>query len=185
MGLEIESRPSDSPHIERVWRSSSSEVDQMMSIATAHWDLVFWQHCGQVRVAVQGPESKASQAPVPEDATFFGISFSLGTSLSYLPVSRLVDGSAELPDATRRSFSLNGSSWHLPDYDNAEAFVRRLAREDVPTWTRSSRPRSWEHPRRYPSAPCSGASWRRPGSPARPSGRSTARGRRQSCSSRA
>ena len=134
MGLEIESRPSDSPHIERVWRSSSSEVDQMMSIATAHWDLVFWQHRGQVRVAVQGPESKASPAPVPEDATFFGISFSLGTSLTYLPVNRLVDGSAELPDATRRSFSLNGSSWHLPDYDNAEAFVRQLAREDVLTW---------------------------------------------------
>jgi hypothetical protein len=133
MGLEIESRPSDSPYIERVWRSSSSAVDQMMSIATAHWDLVFWQHRGQVRVAVQGPESKASRAPVPEDATFFGISFSLGTSLAYLPVSRLVDGSAEIPDATSRSFSLNGCAWHLPDYDNAEGFVRQLARADVLT----------------------------------------------------
>jgi methylphosphotriester-DNA--protein-cysteine methyltransferase len=34
----------------------------MTSIAAAHWDLVFWQHRGQVRVAVQGPESKASPA---------------------------------------------------------------------------------------------------------------------------
>ena len=129
MGLEIGSRPSDSPYVERVWRSSSSEVNRMTSIATAHWDLVFWQHRGQVRVAVQGPESKASPAPVPEDATFFGIVFSLGTSLSHLPVNRLVNGSAEIPDATRRSFWLNGSAWCLPDYDNAEGFVRRMVRE--------------------------------------------------------
>jgi hypothetical protein len=103
----------------------------MTSIAAAHWDLVFWQHRGQVRVAVQGPESKASPAPVPEDATFFGIIFSLGTSLAHLPVSRLVDDSAELPGATRRSFWLDGSAWRLPDYDNAEGFVRRLVRQDV------------------------------------------------------
>ena len=101
----------------------------MTSIATVHWDLVFWQHRGQVRVAVQGPEPKASPAPVPEDATFFGIVFSLGTSLSHLPVNRLVNGSAEIPDATRRSFWLNGSAWCLPDYDNAEGFVRRMVRE--------------------------------------------------------
>ena len=76
MALEIESRSSDSPYIERVWRSRSSDVDQMTSIATAHWDLVFWEHRGQVSAAVQGPESRASVAQVPEDATFFGISFS-------------------------------------------------------------------------------------------------------------
>lgn len=131
MGLEIESRPSDSPYIARVWRSSSSEVSQMTSVAAAHWDLVFWQHRGRVRVSVQGPESKASRAPVPEDATFFGIVFALGTSLAHLPVSRLVDSAAEIPDATRRSFSLNGFAWRLPDYDNAEDFVRRMAREGV------------------------------------------------------
>ena len=131
MGLEIESRPSDSPYIERVWRSRSDGVDRMTSIATARWDLVIWEHCGQVNVAVQGPESAARPAPVPEDATFFGISFSLGTSMPHLPISRLVDGSVVLPDATRRSFWLKGSAWHLPDYDNAEVFVRRMVHEGV------------------------------------------------------
>ncbi|MEV0196565.1 helix-turn-helix domain-containing protein [Nonomuraea sp. NPDC050691] len=131
MGLEVESRPSDSPYIERVWRSTSHDVSRMTSIAAAHWDLVFWQHRGQVNVAVLGPESKASQALVPEDATFFGILFSLGTSMPHLPISGLVDGSAEIPDATRESFWLKGSSWRLPDYDNAEAFVRRMVREGV------------------------------------------------------
>ncbi|MCW2864848.1 MAG: AraC family transcriptional regulator [Actinoallomurus sp.] len=131
MGLEVESRPSDSPYIERVWRSRSHDVDRMTSIATAHWDLVFWEQCGQVNVVVQGPESTASPAPVPEDATFFGISFSLGTSMPHLAINRLVDGFAEIPDATRRSFWLKGSAWHLPGYDNAEMFVRRMVREGV------------------------------------------------------
>ncbi|WP_169985722.1 helix-turn-helix domain-containing protein [Microbispora sp. H10836] len=131
MGLDIESRSSDSPYIERVWRSSSRDVEQMTAVATTHWDLVFWEHRGQVSASVQGPESKASSAPVPEEAAFFGISFSLGTSMPHLPVSRLVDGSAEIPDVTRGSFWLKGSTWHLPDYDNAEAFVERLVREGV------------------------------------------------------
>ncbi|WP_214409760.1 helix-turn-helix domain-containing protein [Sphaerisporangium fuscum] len=131
MGLEVESRSSDSPYIERVWRSTSHEVDRMTSVATTTWDLVFWEHRGQVSASIQGPESKAGFAPVPEDATFFGIVFSPGTSMPHLPISLLVDGSAEIPQVTRRSFWLKGSTWHRPGYDDAEAFVRRLVREEV------------------------------------------------------
>ncbi|MFI5531280.1 helix-turn-helix domain-containing protein [Kitasatospora sp. NPDC051853] len=131
MGLEIESRPSELPHIERVWRSRSSDVARMTSVATSHWELVFWEHDGQVQAAVLGPEPKASPAPVPGDATFFGISFALGTSMPHVPVSRLVGGNVEIPDVTRRSVWLKGSAWHVPDYDNAEAFVRRMVREGI------------------------------------------------------
>ncbi|MFC4115240.1 helix-turn-helix domain-containing protein [Nonomuraea zeae] len=131
MGLEVESRPSESPYIERVWRSRSDGVDQMTSIAASRWDLVFWEQGGQVCVGVQGPVSRASPAPVPAEATFFGISFSLGTMMPHLPVHGLVDGSAEIPDVTPGSFWLKGSHWRLPDYDNAEWFVRRLVREGV------------------------------------------------------
>ncbi|WP_327086981.1 helix-turn-helix domain-containing protein [Nonomuraea sp. NBC_01738] len=131
MGLEVESRPSDSPFIERVWRSRSSAVDRMTSVATANWDLVFWEHRGQVSASVQGPESRSSEAPVPEDATFFGVVFSLGTWMPHLPVNRLVDGSAELHGTTRRSVWLKGTTWRRPRYDNAEEFVRRLVREGI------------------------------------------------------
>jgi methylphosphotriester-DNA--protein-cysteine methyltransferase len=37
----------------------------------------------------------------------------------------------ELPDVTRRRFRVAGSSWDLPSYDNAEAFVAALVREDL------------------------------------------------------
>lgn len=131
MGLEIESRASDSPYISQVWRSRSQDVDRMMSVAAARWDLVIWEQCGRVSVGFQGPESAAGSAPVPEEATFFGISFSLGTFIPHLPINRLVNDFAEIPGATRRSFWLKGSAWHLPDYGNAEAFVRRMVREGV------------------------------------------------------
>ncbi|WP_395107881.1 helix-turn-helix domain-containing protein [Actinomadura sp. SCN-SB] len=131
MGLDFESRASDSPFVERVWLSRSSEVDTMMSVAASCWDLVVCERRGQVSVVVHGPESRARMAPVPEEATFFGITFSLGTTMPHLPAGRLLDDEVELPNATRRSFWLKGSAWHLPGYDNAEEFVRRLVREDV------------------------------------------------------
>jgi hypothetical protein len=131
MTLEIEHRPSASPFVERVWRSRSDDVARMTAIATPRWSLVFWEQSGRMHGAVQGPESAAGCAPVPEEATFFGIDLVLGATMPRLPVGRLVDGYAEIPDVTRTSFWLDGSAWHLPGYDNAEAFVGRLVREGV------------------------------------------------------
>ncbi|MFJ3229003.1 hypothetical protein ACIPJS_37385 [Streptomyces sp. NPDC086783] len=84
-----------------------------------------------MQAAVLGAEAKASIAPVPGDAVFFGISHALGTSMPDIPVSRLVGGNAAIPDVTRRSLWLKGSAWHVPHYDNAEAFVRRMVREGI------------------------------------------------------
>lgn len=131
MSIEFEDRPSDSPYVDRVWRSRSENLDRMTSIATAHWTLVIWEEAGQVRTAVQGPETRASSAPVPEDATFLGIRFALGATMPWLPMQQLADGHIEFPDVSRRSLWLAGSSWSLPDYDNAEYFVRRLVRTDA------------------------------------------------------
>ena len=131
MGLEIESRPSDSPYIERVWRSRSIDVDHMTSVANARWDLVFWEQRGELSAGIQGPETGTSRAPVPDDASFFGIVFALGTAMSHIPVGSLVDGFAELSCGTRRTIWLKASAWERPTYDNAEVFVRRLVREGV------------------------------------------------------
>jgi hypothetical protein len=129
--LEIEHRPSDSPYVARVWRSRSEDVARMMAVATPRWSLVFWEQAGRMYGAVQGPASRVSRAPVPEESTFFGIDFALGATMQRLPVGQLVDGHAEIPDVTRTSFWMDGSAWHIPDYDNAEAFVGRLVREGV------------------------------------------------------
>ena len=131
-GLEVEHRASDSSHIERVWRSRSHTVAKMLSVATPRYGLVFWCERGELGAAVTGPESMASLAPLPTEATFFGIDFALGTYLPQLPTGpRLLDGEITIPDVTARSFYLAGGHWRHPDYDNIEAFVRALAREGV------------------------------------------------------
>jgi AraC-like DNA-binding protein len=126
MFFEAEDRTSDSPYVARVWRCRSDEVAQMTSAADPHLKMVIWEHRGRIHVAVRGAESKATPCPVPLDAWFLGINFAVGTTMPHLPPTRLVDDWIEIPDATRRSFRLAGSSWHLPTYENAEEFVRRL-----------------------------------------------------------
>ena len=66
--------------------------------------------------------------PIPQDAGFFGIQFSIGTFMPGLPPGLLVDRTVTLPTATSRSFWLDGSAWELPDPDTADVFVDRLMR---------------------------------------------------------
>ena len=80
---------------------------------------------------MRGPETKATTADIPADAEFFGIQFKLGAFMPGLPVGSLVDGALNLPEAPGRSFRLDGSTWELPDYDNADIFVNRLARKGL------------------------------------------------------
>jgi hypothetical protein len=100
----------------------------MTSVATANWGLVFFEHEGAAYASVTGPETGTGTAPVPEGATFVGIEFAVGTSLRAAPAPSLVDGGTELPDATRRTFRLDGTRWETPGPDDAEALVDRLVR---------------------------------------------------------
>lgn len=130
MGLEFEHRPSDSPLIEQVWRSRSVNTTTMTSVARAHWDFVFWQGPDGFHAGVQGPESRASQQPIPAGDEFLGVRLTLGTVLTTLsgpaPVDRFVD------------FPVNGDWFHVADdrlrtprFDDAEGFVGLLVRKGL------------------------------------------------------
>lgn len=128
MKLRFETRGSDSPWVDSVWTCTSEHVTQMTSVATVNWGLVFWEREGTSYASVTGPETGTGTAPVPEDATFLGIEFAVGTSLRIMPTASLVDTGAELPDTTRRTFRLDGLRWETPGPDDAEALVGRLIR---------------------------------------------------------
>ncbi|UYM05881.1 AraC family transcriptional regulator [Solicola gregarius] len=131
MFLEVHQRRSDSPYVERVWHSRSNGGGRMTSIASTTWDLVFWDLAGQAHVTVHGPETHATHLEVPAGATFFGISFTLGTAMPHLPPTRLVDRAVEVPNATAASFPLAGSGWERPDDESVETFVARLVRAGI------------------------------------------------------
>jgi AraC-like DNA-binding protein len=127
-----EERPSDSPFVERIWRSHSERGGSFLSIAESRWEMVVTRRHSKITLTVRGPETKATPlGDCPADGEWLGIRFKLGTVLPHLPARTLVDATVTLPLATSTSFWLHGSAWQFPDYDNADTFVDRLVREGL------------------------------------------------------
>jgi hypothetical protein len=129
--LNLELRQSDSPFIEKIWRSRSENIDTFMSIAASRWEIVVWRQWGKLNITLRGPETKASRSPVPENTEFFGILFKSGAFMPHFPVSQFINNGVVLPEAGSKSFWLNGSAWQFPNYDNAETFVDWLAHDGL------------------------------------------------------
>lgn len=129
MLIRFEDRGSDSPLVERVWRSHSEGAGIFHSMAQCHWGIVVSRVAGRTTFTVRGPETMATTADCPADGEWMGIHFALGTFMPLFPTATLRDRQdVSLPEASGRSFWLHGSAWEYPDFENAETFVRRLAR---------------------------------------------------------
>jgi hypothetical protein len=124
-------RQSDSPLVEMVWHTHSVGGGSFTSSAAVNWEMVITRWQGKTTITMRGPETKASQAPIPDDAEFFGIVFKLGTFMPHLPVNELVNSGITLPESVGASFTLHGSSWQMPTFDNADTFVQRLVRSGL------------------------------------------------------
>src|SRR5262245_37817825 len=131
MFLVFEDRQSDSPYVERVWRSHSERAGTFVAVASSHLEMVVSRVRGQVFLTLRGPETRATEAHCPADGEWLGIRFTLGTYLPQHPTGTLIDRQDEqTPDVSGR-FWLDGSCWEYPAFDNAEAFVRRLVQRGV------------------------------------------------------
>lgn len=115
-----------SPLVHQTWRARSEPEASFLSVAATHWQLVVTRRRGTTEVTVRGPETRATVVPIPQDADFFGIRFSLGTYMPDLPPARLVDRTVTLPLASGTSFRLGGSSWELPGPEDAHDRVDEL-----------------------------------------------------------
>src|SRR5256886_7146544 len=132
MLLTFEDRLSDSPFVERVWRSHSDRAGVFLSVAASHFEIAVTRHRGKTFLTLRGPETKATAVDCPAEGDWLGIRFKVGTFMPELTPGELVDGKdVTLPDATSRCFWLNGSAWEYPDFENAETFVKRLVRKDI------------------------------------------------------
>lgn len=132
MILFDEERSSDSPFVERIWRSHSEGTAPFLSIAVSRSEMVVTKLHGKITMMVRGPETKATLfGDSPADGEWFGILLKLGTFLPHLPTSSLTDTGVTLPEATSSTFRLADSAWEFPTSDNAEIFVNRLVRAGV------------------------------------------------------
>lgn len=131
MAIIFEDRPSDSPFVERIWRSRCEVPGPFLSLALNRWQLVVWSARGRTYFTVRGPETHATLAESPEHDDYVGIVLKPGVYMPFLPVTSLVDRAVTLPEATSRSFWLNGSAWRYPGFEQADTFISRLAREGL------------------------------------------------------
>jgi AraC-like DNA-binding protein len=130
--LLCEERPSDSPLVQLVWRSTSESAVPFISMAGTHSSIVVTRFQGRALVTVRGPETGATPAVTLPGAETFGIVFRPGVFFADWPAQTTVDrGDVHLPEASGRAFWLKGAAWPVPDFDNAEPFVRRLARDGL------------------------------------------------------
>jgi hypothetical protein len=134
MFLNFEDRPSDSPIVERVWRSRSERGGSFVSIAATNFEMAVTRVGGRTFLTLRGPETKATMIECPPEGEWLGIRFKLGTFMPSLMPEELRDHhDVTLPHASSRSFWLNGSAWEYPDYSNAEDFVARLVQKGLVT----------------------------------------------------
>ena len=127
--LVFEDRESDSPLVERVWRSRSEGAGTFLSVAQPHCELVVTRHQGRVRMTVRGPETRPTAAHCPADGEWIGIRLSIGTWLRAYPAPMVRDRrDVHLADVGRHSFRLDNGAWEYPTFENAESLVARLAR---------------------------------------------------------
>jgi hypothetical protein len=132
MLLTFDDRPSDSPFVERIWRSYSDRAGTFLSVAACHFEMAVTRHRGKTFLTLRGPETKATPADCPAEGEWLGIRFRLGTFMPQLTPGNLRDRQdVTLPAATGHSFWLNGSAWDYPDFENADTFVSRLVRDGV------------------------------------------------------
>jgi len=130
--LTFNERPSDSPYVERVWRSQSHSAGVFLSVAASHFEIAVTRHRGLIFLTVRGPETRATPAECPAEGEWLGIRFRLGTFMpAFMPGDLKDRRDVTLPGAATRSFWLCGSAWEYPDFENADTFVARLARKGI------------------------------------------------------
>jgi hypothetical protein len=132
--IVFEERLSDSPFIERVWRCHSERGGKFISVAASNFEMALTRLKGKTFLTLRGPETKATTLDCPGEGEWLGIRFKLGTFMPELPPANLRDhNDVTLPDASSRSFWLDGSAWEYPDFENAETFVQRLSKAGIVT----------------------------------------------------
>jgi hypothetical protein len=133
MIFRFEEKPSDSPFVERVWRTQGESAGTFISQSKVNSEIVLTRYRGKTTLTVRGPETKATFLDYQSiGAEFLGITFKLGAFMPHLPPQKLRDWrNVDLPEASSQSFWLYGSAWQFPNYENVDTFIARLVREGL------------------------------------------------------
>ena len=130
--IHFEDRASDHPFVEKVWRCRSDRADTFLSVAANNFEMVLTRLRGKTFLTLRGPETMATTMACPAEGEWIAIRFRVGTFMPrFLPGTLRDHRDITLPPATGHSFWFNGSALAYPDFDNADTFVKRLAKSGI------------------------------------------------------
>ena len=130
--FRLEGRASDHPFVEKVWRCDTDRGDTFLSVAANCCEMVVTRLRGKSFLTLRGPETVATPLDCPAEGQWVGIRFKPGIFMpQFLPGSLRDHNDVTFSSATGQSFWLNGSALEYPSFDNAEFFVKRLAKSGI------------------------------------------------------
>jgi AraC-like DNA-binding protein len=92
--------------------------------------MVFVKHPGGSQALVVGPLTTSGIASWGEGAEILWIQFKLGVFMPHFPTRKYLNGEQILPEASSQRFWLQGAAREVPDFENVESFIDRLAHRD-------------------------------------------------------
>jgi hypothetical protein len=127
----LDARLPESPYIEEVSHGISTEAGSTIRPAENHWHMVLVKECGKTQLFFVGPLTTSGIAAWEGGGEILWIKFKLGTFIPKLPAKNYLDIETIMPEASSKSFWLNGSAWQFPTYENVDTFVEWLVRDEV------------------------------------------------------
>jgi hypothetical protein len=124
-------RASDSPFIDTISTGRTVGSGTTIRPAESEWHMVLVRHAGRVQFLFVAPLTTSGVVTFTAGAEILWIKFKLGAFMPHLPARDFLDVETELPGAAGSAFWLRGAAWELPNYENVETFVQRLARQEV------------------------------------------------------
>jgi AraC-like DNA-binding protein len=132
--FHIEERKSDHSCVERLWTASNERAGEFLSVAATNCELVVSRFRNRTFITLRGPETRMTAIDCPPEGEWLGIRLKVGTFLPRFPPQTLRDRrDVTLPEASMRSFWLDGSAWPYPTFENADTFVGRLLKKRLLT----------------------------------------------------
>lgn len=135
MKFDFDTRPSESPLVESVWRiETMAQGETFISTAESRWEMVITKQLGKFTLSIRGPETKATPTPIPVGhVEYLGIIFKRGVFMPHFPKQKLVNDAVHLPQSTRDAFTVVGGVFEIPTFDNADSFILRMLRNELLT----------------------------------------------------
>ncbi|MEP7007024.1 MAG: helix-turn-helix domain-containing protein [Sphingomonas bacterium] len=139
MLIDFDHRQSDSPYVERIWRSRSRQGGFFFSMAESCIEIVFTRLPGFAAVTLRGPVSKGVLVECPPSGEWLAVRFKLGTYVPDIPTASLIDHqSVDLPLLSNGRFWFSGQAWEIPTYDTIDDFVAHLAAAGIIALSRAT-----------------------------------------------